>query len=321
MGRLSTWILVAAVVALGLAATVDALQRGDDGARPDALTEEAPAPAEADAWKPAARDALREESISGVLVWADERCRVRALDLSTLAASDVGRGCRVSGSGGGEEQSSRDGRLATTCRGGRGRVHRLLPSGPQVVGEFPGCSPAWRPNGTLTFVHRGELARHGRCGARGCVRTVVSRADLAGAFGGPPWSIRRPRLVEVAWMTEGTFAGTVRDPDRGQDLLAVFRGRTVVGGPSFAYGELRRLHASPYGRLAAATADESHVIIVDEEGNLQPNGLTAAHAVTWSPDETWTAMAVNDAVYIFETGTRAIRLIRLPIAAVDLSWR
>jgi hypothetical protein len=276
MGRVSTWILVAAVVGLGLAATVDALHRGDDGAPQRARPEDAARErgAEPRAWRRAAADELAEHGIRGTLIWVDDACRVRAFRLPTLETVEAFR--------------------RRSC-------------GPNGAGLLP-RSLALRPG------VREELGlREGR--------PVVSGAHLRRALGRNAWGLEQPVITEAAWLDRRRYAAIVEDEAGGGEIVAVFRGRRLVGAPPFAYGNLARLRASPYGTYAAAVIEDGGLVIVDAEGGLRPDGLSGAHAIAWSPDETWTAVARRDAVYLFETGTRAVSLIRLPIQAADLAWR
>jgi hypothetical protein len=284
-------VLVAAVVALGLAAAVDALERGDDGAphlrprRPAAET----AGDGAAAWRRTAAAELAEHGVRGTLVWLDPRCRVHALRLPGLepVAAPARRRCSPAGE------------------------RRLVPA---VRVRFAAQAE--------TAVRRGELVRLGACGGPPpCSRLLLSRRDVLRALGRNPWGFTRPALAETAWLTASTFAAIVRDGAGGGSLLAVFRGLRLVGAPPFAYGSLVRLRASPYGTYAAAAVRGRGMVIVDRGGELRPDGLSGAHAIAWSPDETWTAMAREDAVYLFQTGTRAVSLIRLPLVAADLDWR
>jgi hypothetical protein len=254
MGRVSTWVLVAGIVALGLTAAVDALERGDDGARrvprDDAAGERV---AEPSSWRRAAAAELADHGIRGTLVWIDARCRTHAFRLPTLAKV---------------EPSER-----RSCG----------PNGPRLL------PPTGRRPGSAGWEDLGEG------------RPVLSGLALLRAL--------------------GRNAAIVRDQAGRGSILAVFRRRRLVGAPPFAYGSLERLRVSPYRTYAAAAIGGRGLVIVDTEGRLQPDGLSGAHAVAWSPDETWTAMARRDAVYLFETGARAVSLIRLPIRAADLGWR
>ena len=81
MRRIATWLLVAAVAALGLAAAVDAL-RGE-GERVVAAPAAAVVPDRAEESETAARQ-LREAGIVGVLTYSDEDCRLHAVSLPEL---------------------------------------------------------------------------------------------------------------------------------------------------------------------------------------------------------------------------------------------
>ena len=275
MGRVSTSILVAAMVVLGLAAAVDALQRGDDGAPHRIQAEDAARArgAETPTWRRAAADELAEHRIRGTLVWVDPGCRVRALRLPTLDT--------------------------------------VVPPRPRSCG----------PNGRGLLPPVAEL----RPGARpapgfGEGRPVLSGPNLLRALRENAWRLRRPVITEAAWLDRRRYAALVEDEAADESIMAVFRGRRLVGAPPFAYGSLARLRASPYGTYAAAAIGGGGLVVVDGEGELRPDGLSGGRAIAWSPDETWTAIARPDAVYLFETGTRAVSLIRLPIRAADLAW-
>lgn len=83
-GRRGTWLLVGAVLALGLVAAVDAL-RGDEvvvrDTSPPPVTTTVPG-LTGQAGPAAAR--LREAGVSGVLTFADDDCRLRAVSLPDL---------------------------------------------------------------------------------------------------------------------------------------------------------------------------------------------------------------------------------------------
>ena len=317
MGRVSTSVLVGGVAMLAVAATVDALQRGDDGVRPVAADERR-APAR-EPWQRAVARELREDGVRGTLVWTDRRCRVHTVRLPDLKPVEpVRRGaCRV------REVEAPGGEEVARCRDGAVEVVRTESGA--VDARFPGCSPAWRPDAALTYVHRGELVADPLCGPKlPCAEVILSRRDLLRAFGDPPWGLRRPALSEVAWLNADSFGAIVRDEERGQELIAVFRGRRLVDAPLFTYDDLAKIRVSPYGTYVAATSRAGRgtgIVVLDSKGTLQGSGLRGGRIVAWSPDETWTAIARPDGVYIFETASRPIRLIRLPVRATDLSWR
>ena len=330
MGRTGTWLLVAAVGVLAVAATVDAVRGrgGEQASEPPATTTE---PArrrgpEGEAWRRSAGERLRVRGVRGELLWVDAECRLSALALPALAdvASVRGSACEFTTSPGGTFAANRlvvspNGRATASCTGGEVEVR-----GPaDALMGFRGCAPAWTPDGRLTLVRDGGLvAVPARCVDEGtCARPVLSRADLRRVFGRVPWELREPVLKEVAWLSEETYAAIVSDRATRQDLIAVMRGRSLVTAPPFGYDLLTDLRASPRGTYAAALINRRALVFVDNRGRYQASGLRSAHAVTWSPDEQWTAAATDEGIYVYETATRAAELIRLPIIASDLVWR
>jgi hypothetical protein len=331
VGRTGSWLLVVAVGVLAAAAAVDALRPGEsvDPPAPTTTATEATPDDARDVERRAAADELEAAGIDGTLLWTDERCRLHALALPDLAPVAAGEGwtCRYAGPRDGwvsyaAELRSPDGGRVARCRDG---VVEVFSGAGRLAAErvrFRGCAPAWRPDGTLTFVRDGEVVALAPC-ARDpeCVRALLSRRDLRAALGRDPWAFTRPFVREVAWLRRGAFAVLVRDAVQNLDVIAVFRRGRLVEAPPFAYGRLSALRASPYGSYVAARVGESGLILLDSRGRFEATGLRSGRAVTWSPDETWTAMATEDGVFVFETGERALQLIRIPVRAVDVAWR
>ena len=48
--------------------------------------------------------------------------------------------------------------------------------------------------------------------------------------------------------------------------------------------------------------------------------MTRPHAVAWSPDERWTALAGRSAVYVFRTEESQGLVVEIPLAVRDLAW-
>ncbi len=331
MGRTGSWLLVVAVGVLAAAAAVDAVRPGEnvDPPAPATTPRETTAPDDPrDAERRAAADELRAAGIDGTLLWTDERCRLHALSLPDLApvAAREGWTCRYAGPRAGwvsyaAEVRSPDGERAARCRDGVVEVFHAATLAAERD-RFRGCAPAWRPDGTLTFVRDGEVVALVPCARTvPCTRVLLSRRDLRAALARDPWAFTRPSVREVAWLRRGAFAVLVRDAVQKLDVMAVFRRRKLVEAPPFAYGRLSALRASPYGSYVAARVGASGLVLLDSRGRFEATGLRSGRAVTWSPDETWTAMATEDGVFVFETGERALRLIHIPVRAVDLAWR
>jgi hypothetical protein len=312
----TTWLVVAAVAGLGLVATVDAVR--DDGKAPQSAPKaQTPGPNVSQEQRIASR-LLRDQAIRGTLVYRDRRCRLHAVSLPDLEEQPTPQqsGCRFT--------ATRGNPLDFTPRCRRGATG--IPFG-DAVERISGCHPAWKPNGVLTLLRGGELvqievARSEQGDIVFETRVILSRADLRRALSRNPWALTDPVLREVVWLDNDLAAVVARERGENDHVFALFRGTRLVAAPPFPYPRLVNLRASPFGSYVAARfAGGQGLIMLDDRGNLVSAGIRTAHAVTWSPDEVWTALATDDGVFVFPTGERAIQLIRIPIAARDLVWR
>ena len=333
MRGLRTWIVVAAVCALGLAATLDALRAEEERAEPGAeerptMTREAPEWTEYGGASRAAAAELREERIYGILFWSDRDCRIHAVTLPSLRRhpAPAERSCRfVSSPGGalsvGPAVPDPRGSLVASCDGGT--TLELRTRYGMLVAAARACAPAWKPSGVLTAVRDGELVElRLRLRPRRLVaRVALSREDLERALGRVPWSLRAPVLEEVAWVDDERLAAIVADEDGGEEVLALFRGRRLLAAPPSPYDDLSALRTSPFRTYIAARVGKRGLVALDERGEFLSLGLRAAHAIAWSPDERWTAVATSDGVFVVPAGERPNRFILLPLAAADVFWR
>lgn len=259
---------------------------------------------------------LEREGAGGVLYFVDPACRLWALRLPALEPAPAPRdsGCRAlvspSTAPPGWSLWPRDTPLAAYCRRGRvivsGSVGESLP----MIG---GCAPAWRPDGSMTYVRRGAIVQFPRTGR---ARVVRSRDQLALALEGVS-ALRPPkgwRATDVAWLGPTRFAIVARR--RGEAVLAVFAGRRIV-----ALGRVPRavseLSASPRGTYLVLRVDGRLQVYRVARSGLRPvRGFGAPVAIAWSPDEKWSAVATSDALVL----TRAGKRIALPLQALDLAW-
>lgn len=336
MRRIVTWLLVGAVVALGVAAGVDALRGG--GERKAGGTEPRERTASGSSISPieGAAAELRAAGVSGVLTYADELCRVRSVSLPELEfhPGAVARACRFRALFGNEisfgpAPGSPGGVLSSRCR--RGAIELLLPNGGLYARAARGCRLVWKPDGTPTFLRDGEVMRFAPCpgdepGALPirCSRTLLSRADLVREFRRAGWLRLRFGVEELHWLDNRRFAAIVRarSVGGGGELLAIFKDRGLVSGPPFAYEDLEGLRPSPTGALVAAhIVDPGGIAVVDRRGGVVRLGVPFGDAVTWSPDERWIAEAVEEGIVFFRADERNPRTIFVPIVARDLVWR
>ena len=317
MGRRVTWIVVAAVAALAVAATVEALQ-GDPEARPPTTTRERPAPASAPSRVPISgqeevRGFLEMTGVSGVLYLGDPNCRLRTLVLPAVewrSEPDRPVPCRFTVDQAGAVHPDRvqiepQNGLRAVCR--RTQVSLFDRGGMPLIAFPDACAPAWRPNGTLTFVRKGELVLvlDGRT-----QRVLLSESDVVHALG------TGSRLLEVAWFDNEEFAASVR---RGSQVsLAVFRGTELVLPPSFSSPRIDELQATR-GAVAARTATRGPAITFFSRAGRQIATVEGGHSFSWSPGGTVAAVAASSLI-VFVDPLRSERAA-LALVATDLEWR
>jgi hypothetical protein len=336
--RLISAVLVCGLLAVALAAAFDAMR--SDGANADEPTPTAtPDPLAAQ---------LAEEEIGGVLYYSatEDDCRVRAVRLPAgePAEPPILRACRFElaaepGTGvvRGDFTWRRDGSLGAACR--NGRVSLSGPSGAHVR-QVDGCAPAWKPGGGLTVVRDGEVWGLRMPCAEACARRLLTAGDIKKAARYVLFVPDAPRFLhsttvrDVAWLDENRAAVIVRVRLRGRlraigpaAVLAVYEGGRLIAGVQYAGASDLRL--SPTGRFLGVVESGGRLAVVDQLGRQLLNSsdlpVPSAHAIAWSPDERWTAIATEQSVYLIPTvdiaAERVPRLIRLPLAARDLAWR
>ncbi len=318
MRPLVTWLLVGALLILGLLAARDAFQSESTAAPPPA-TEQAPQVAAGPPEIPgrtALVSQLKEIGAHGVLYVTDVSCRRFILSLPTLTwttsrelpGSDCGLWAR--------QPSDADSGLAAR------QVNAdtiEVTSGGWSFG-FEGISPAFKPDGILTFVRDGRLREWtGRCPET--ARKVVfeglhdvARCDRPVA--GAPRDVR-----EVAWLTVGDYA-VVAGPDGATSLEVVRDGRTERLFNSVG-ARMGALEASPGGRYVVVRLDGALTLFrTDASRALRPLPANdeLVRSITWSRDERLAALATDSAVAVFPSGA-AGRAVRIPLSASAVQWR
>jgi hypothetical protein len=299
----STWLLLAALIGLGLVATVDALRGGDrepERGRGVATT------------SPAAD--LRRADVTGVLyftVRSGGGCRLRALALPSLqdAASFELEWCRFDVSPAGNVVAG------PPCPGRTFEIRSV----DELSSGFQGCAPAWKPNGDLTFVRDGDvLTPEGDV----LVEDVAVFARLSFPDGS------RLYVREMAWLTETRFVLVVRGTGVHPDLRDVVV--LVEDGSRLSGGELNasRVHVSRRAQQIFVAYPGSGLVVYDQRGTVRspesrfPFGDIAAAAD--SPDGRWIALARPGNVCIYEPVEPRPReefpVACLPFDAVDLAW-
>jgi hypothetical protein len=345
-----TRVLLLAVGALVLVAVVDAV-RGRDA--PVERTRPAPA---GEAARPVPWETeelagrLAELGATGVLTYSDPNgCELRALALPRLVAAEAPRAstCRFALSpdrmrilfAGGWRA---DGRLGFRCGGGVDAVDIVSGGGADLYSLGARCPAAWSPDGRLAVVGEdGEVrAWQFPCGPpTSCSEVVLPNAALGAAV---PAAYRQlaapPRVDEVevlalAWLSRTKLAATFEarwrfgaraGPEAARDerFLAVFEGgRVLLARPDGGAGFTELVTSPRRGYLAVATERPPGFLLLTSAGRqvaLPP--LRGSHAIAWSPDERLAAIATRASVYILRPGDAHGPVVRLPLAAGDITW-
>jgi hypothetical protein len=318
MRPLVTWLLVGALLVLGLVAARDAFQ-SEGSAAPPPTTENTNnaggGPPEIPG-RLALVTQLKKIGAHGVLYVTDVSCRRFALRLPTLEwttnrelpGTDCGFWTR--------QPSDAD----TGIAAGQVNADTIEVTAGGWSFRFEGTSPAFKPDGILTFVRDGRLREWtGRCpqtAQRVLFQGVHGVARCDRPVMGAPDGIR-----EVAWLGLRDYA-VISGPD-GATSLEVVRG-----------GRRERLFNSVGARMGAVEASPSgHYVVVRIDGALAlfrtdtspgvrplPANDELARSITWSHDERLAALATDTAVAVFPSDA-AGRAVRIPLSVVTVQWR
>jgi hypothetical protein len=233
------------------------------------------------------------------------------------------RYCRFSVAGGrfrdDDELMSPDGQLIARCRAGH--VEVFIASGERRLSRVPGCAPAWRPDGGLTYARNGEIVLGGRVvliSTGELQRIARHHPNVAGLGPDVPY---RVRVLAVVWLDQAHLAASLRvdiESVEPQYFVVLLDGDRVVALVADFRGSIRDLVVSPAGSFLA----DDRGTVVTKQGRSYPllEGIPRPKAVAFSPDEGWLAVATGASVYLVGTPTNLGRVIRLPVPAQDLVW-
>ena len=171
-----------------------------------------------------------------------------------------------------------------------------------------GCSPAWRPDGAISYIRRGSIVEFPRTGRAQVLR---SREQLARALerrlGPGAW-----RVGSVAWLGSTRFAVLAATGSR--TALVVFAGRRITSVESKIPSPVTELRASPRGtRVLLRTPAGLYLYDVGQQRLRRLHGIDA---IAWSSDERWVATGSSARVVLRGGSTRIV----LPLGVVDLGW-
>ena len=308
--------MIGAVALVAVAAAVDGIRGGE--------REPEPRSSGADAVDVASTP----ESVSGTLVYLDRHCRLHRIAFPSGADANAPRqvscGLTLDPSGRlakDDETWQPGGALSARCIDGHVVVRA---SGGEPILRRRGCSPAWKPDGSLTYVVDGSLRLSSRLRDR---RLLLSARDVSRAVGPARATIGPTRLREVAWLDDRRFAAllTTNKPPgpEGLDLLVVFDARRPVRGATFLAPRLSGLVASPRGgHLVVRTGrgPREALTFFDRSGAPSNLSFVNAHAIAWSPDERWAVAATRRSILLFRTTGPYLRVRRFAIVATDVAW-
>jgi hypothetical protein len=344
MRSVATWLVAGALLAIALVAGLDALRGEAPTAQsPSAETAEVRT-ATGEARSPgrppiedslAVRAELEVAGVSGTLYLTDRDCRLWALELPfltwrlqrTASAPD----CRFALSPTdrralfGDAGWHPSGDLGAVERDGRIELSSVATG---WTFQFEGSEPAFRPDGTLSFVRGGALwgwveapCRPGepRVEFRSvelavrCARPLLPRGVFERAFRRGFAAVQDPALAEAVWLDARTVVVLVHGQEAGHGIAVFVDGKVRARHAAFV-PQVSDLEASPRGTRVAYRADS--VLLFD--GNLQDAGFSAdAHAIAWPPDQRFTLVATESSVYVLRPGET---MIQIPVAAADIAW-
>jgi hypothetical protein len=317
MRPLVTWFIVGALLVIGLLAARDALQSEGTAAAPvtnEHLAQPAGPPDITDRIHLVAR--LKELGAHGALYVTDATCRRFVLRLPTLEwttsrelpGTDCGLWTR--------QPSDADSGLAAR------QVNAdtiEVTSGGWSFG-FEGISPAFKPDGILTFVRDSRLREWtGRCPETAQKVVFEGLHEVARCnrpVEGAPRDVR-----EVAWLGVNDYA-VLAGPDGATSLEVVRQGRTERLFNSVG-ARMGALEASPSGRYVVVRLDGALTLFrTDASPALRPLPANdeLVRSISWSRDERLAALATDTSVAIFPSDAGG-RAVRIPLSVSAVQWR
>jgi len=314
-----TWLVVIGVAGVAFAAILDVV----DGDRTE--TDPIPTMRSARPVEAPIAVAFRKAGVSGVLyitLPSGPGCdyRANALPSLELVGSGFLQRCRVAVSPDGRHVAE-----VATCPDNRASLVRNLQN-PEVADAFRGCSAAWKPDGTFTYVVRGRIVRANvEClGAVGCVRVVIPRSAVARGVQRLGAGLGLASVAQIEWLTASRLAVVVRI-NRERESIVLFEQRRPL--------QTLDLSLPPHSHLeVVADREEIHVggrglggfVTFNFNGGLVDGDRIPfgdAAAIAYSPDGRWLALARPGNVCIHPSGEPDFPVGCIEGDAQDLAWR
>jgi hypothetical protein len=342
--RLLTLVISAGLAALVAVALVDAL-RDSAEPRPAAETRSAPERPRAPWLEDAAAlaERLRRHGVTGTLYLSADQCLdgtprpLRALALPGLELADGPRSqtCSFTVSADGADAAGRDAvwspqdPLFAAATGPDGLA--LIDPGQPGQLELEGSAPAFRPDGTFTYLNDGDVVEwtsdcaaaqevvppsvsHGPDFGPVCLRTVIVASELLRAL--PP-GVKLQSVEAIAWPSDSLLTVVLEAGDRL--WLAAFDNGTLVRQAVPYVSGADAIRADPSGTYVGILAHGS-VEVYDREGGIPWGSSQETLAFDWSPGGAWLAYATPNSVYIVRTADWET-LFRFELATGGLAWR
>jgi hypothetical protein len=279
--RIATWLLAGALAGLALVAGVDAFV--DEREAPRAARQPATTVPLLAEQPELAVSQLREAGVTGLLTFSDEDCRLHAVSLPELepARAPSFEMCRP-----------------LTDTGGLGAVDG------EVVWSGLGYQTV------QTVLSAGQLSQ--------ALRNGLGMEDSPAGF-------RAVQAVALGDERYVVLADSTYEPR--ERVLAAFDGREAAFvHPQWWVGDARAIRPSPQGGYYALLgpgflAGAGWPVFSRDGVQLAgPDGVPSPHAIAWSPDERWTALATDESVYVYPTEAPERLVIRIPLPVRDLDW-
>jgi hypothetical protein len=284
----TTWIVAGAVALLLVIAIADAIRSREDASG-------SPKP---------------PSGLHGLIVAADEECRATGFRLPNMANEEPPHPLDCGG-----DVWSQDGTLVASCKDGVTSV--TSGDGSFQLPDVRGCTPAWRPDGSLSVIRDGDIVIAPRHGAPSL---FFSRRQLAGALARAVDAPDTWRFTQVSWFGLTSLVAVV-EGQTGEEAIAVFAQGALESFLPEPGARIQDLRASPLGNFGFALAYPGReYVMASRGGDLIPiPHVQGGEAIAWSPDELYVAIATADETVIARTGTTRV-IATLPFGGRALAW-
>ena len=223
---------------------------------------------------------LREAGVRGVLTYSDEECKLHAVSLPDLR--------------------------------------------PVRAPSYEMCRPAMASRGLGTVDGNVVWAGLGY----GTFQVVLSKEELGRELTRllsspgrhPDLGFRAVQAVALDDERTVVLADSTYVP-KDRVLVLLHRGRVVRAQPTWLIPGVRFLRPSPTGVYFASMGPDALGWFDRDADPLElPDSVQRPHAIAWSSDERWTALATAKSVYVFPSVRPDELIVRIPLAVNDFAW-